>query len=402
MTKTLFIQTTTLASLVLITLVTGNDAAEVVLKKQVQVTGGMVRLADIADIKGDSKDHLSKLQSFDLFPAPPSGRPLRVSRQQIHDTLLSFGLLRIGHDRVIGDSMLTIETVAVQPLPAVVPNQKVSSPSQSERHAFSAPERKPAYRTPNREASFSVSRVPSVAKRESRSKVLTPADVQEHVEIAIVNHLKTIGSATTHWQATAGIRSEHLTQFQGSAQLFAEGGKAPWTGRQRFWVSTPSGRPVAILADIAVVHDVVVPKTWLKKGTILQAGDLQSVSLPLEGSTREWAVSPSDLIGKETLRDLPAQKPVSQKLVRDRVLIRRNEEVDVRSRSGGVVITAKARAMEDGVLNQAIVLQTLNFSNQRNRKPQQYQARVTGLGTAEVSSEPIRVVDNTRTSQQRR
>ncbi len=401
MTKTLFIQTTTLACFVLITLVTGIDAAEVVLKKQVQVTGGMVRLADVADIKGDTSEHLLKLQAFVLFPAPPAGRPLKVSRQQVHDLLLNFGLLRIGHDRVIGDSM-SVETVIQQP-PQVLPsNREVSSPLQTDRHAFSTPQGKTADRVQNREASFSVSRVPSAVKRQSRSEVLSPTDVQKFVEIAIVNHLKTVGSATTDWQATAGVLSEHLTQFQGTTQLFAEGGKAPWTGRQRFWVSAPNGRPVAILADVAIVYDVIVPKVWLKKGTILRAEDLQVKSLPLKGSTREWAILPSDLIGKETSRELPAGEPVSQKLVRDRVLIRRNESVDVRSRSGGIIITAKAKAMEDGVLNQAIVLQTLNFSDQRNRKPQQYQARVTGPGTAEVSAEPIRVVGNTRASQNRR
>ncbi len=86
---------------------------------------------------------------------------------------------------------------------------------------------------------------------------------------------------------------------------------------------------------------------------------------------------PSDVLGRETTRPIPAGQVIDVSQLQRPVLIRRNDTVTVLSRSAGVEVRTQAKATEDGALGDLIVLESPG-------NKQKYSARVAAVQLAEV------------------
>jgi flagella basal body P-ring formation protein FlgA len=130
--------------------------------------------------------------------------------------------------------------------------------------------------------------------------------------------------------------------------------------------ATDRARPLAVVA--------LRP---LERGEAVRDVDVEV--RPLETAIRGLvpAGQLSDVVGLQLTRGCAAGQPIDVRDLQRPVLVRRSETITVQSRSAGVVVRARAKALEDAALGDLVTLESLD-----NR--QRYSARVTGLQQADV------------------
>ena len=99
-----------------------------------------------------------------------------------------------------------------------------------------------------------------------------------------------------------------------------------------------------------------MPAVTLAKGTIVQAADLTSRTLPGSQVFVSTVQSPAQAIGQQTTRALPAGVPISTLHLRTPPLVNRGNAVDFIFARGGVQLQGSGQALEDGVAGQQIRL----------------------------------------------
>lgn len=104
---------------------------------------------------------------------------------------------------------------------------------------------------------------------------------------------------------------------------------------------------------------VVVAKSSLQRGHLISAGDLDFEVIPRERMKPEYITEMSDAIGKEVRSAVSANRPILRDRLGAPILIRRGEGVDLQVVGGGITVTTKARAMEDGAASDLIELEIL-------------------------------------------
>ncbi|MCA3243685.1 MAG: flagellar basal body P-ring formation protein FlgA [Alphaproteobacteria bacterium] len=112
----------------------------------------------------------------------------------------------------------------------------------------------------------------------------------------------------------------------------------------------------AAAAAPAPALSVPVPAGPLAKGTVIQAADLTSRTLPGNQVFVSTVQMPAQAIGRQTTRALPAGVPISTLHLRQPPVVSRGSVVDFRFARGGVQLQGTAQALEDGVAGQSIRL----------------------------------------------
>jgi flagella basal body P-ring formation protein FlgA len=113
-------------------------------------------------------------------------------------------------------------------------------------------------------------------------------------------------------------------------------------------------------APTPVLHKVLVSKELLKRGTVITPAMFSSAEMPAAGMENQ-IISDTKLIkNMELVRDLTPNTPLRSYDVKNAVLVKRGQEVQVTAGEGqGFSITMRAEALQDGGLGEQIRLKNV-------------------------------------------
>jgi flagella basal body P-ring formation protein FlgA len=308
------------------------SAAEIRFHPQAKCGGQIVRLGDVAEIITPDKEAREALQQIELGPAATTRQVLRS--RDVQDRLAAQGIKLVDHE-------------------------------------FSG--------------SAAVTLLPDAAVRErSESLPLSKSGVnaaRKAVVEAIRAHLKKVADPEEAWQVELNL---DITQVRAASANYrgvsATGGKAPWTGSQRFTVMVPGEHRAGsftVVADVQRAARVVVAINPIARGERIRAEDVELQPMKQGSPQRQMFPSLDDVLDQEAARNIAVGQPIDQDSVRPPILVKRGEVVELFSRAGAVQVRTKARALEAGGEGDNIKVALLS-----DRRP--LVARVCGVQEVEI------------------
>ena len=309
-------------------------AADVIFRAQATPLGPIVRLGDLADVQASEDSTAEVLANTPLMTTPAPGERRFLRAVQVRELLIASGV-----------------------------NVRELRFSGSEAVSIAGP----------REV-FLGGRDPDAASAPRRAD---RASTVEKLTAAIVAHLC---DQTQHalWEVKiVADRDLSSIQTQPGVAATVEGGKAPWTGRQRFtltWPAYPEG--AVVTAEVQRIELAVVALRNIERGDLVRTTDIEL--RPQAGALPGRAIaSTQEAIGKEAVQTIRAGGVVLGSQLRAPVLVRRGERVSVRARTGGVTVRTYAMAQQDGSLGDLVMVTPTDSRDK-------YVARVSGVRELEV------------------
>jgi flagella basal body P-ring formation protein FlgA len=148
--------------------------------------------------------------------------------------------------------------------------------------------------------------------------------------------------------------------FQNKQSLRARCDAPTW---QLFLQVTARGAPstpTSASTPGLVMRPVWVASQMLKRGTVIQPGMLQQITLALPAGDTQLVADPRDVQNMELLRDWPANTPLRNYDVKPTQLVKRGQQVLVSVGEGrGFQITVRAEAQQDGLMGEQIRLKNM-------------------------------------------
>ncbi len=128
-----------------------------------------------------------------------------------------------------------------------------------------------------------------------------------------------------------------------------------------------------------VARSVSVPTLSrnLRKGEIISVNDIQFTDIPERLVARDQILDADQLIGMTPARVLVAGRPVKESDISAPQMVTRGDEITIQYNVGGMLLTAKGRAMDNGAKGEFIRITNLSSAKQ-------LQAEVTGSRTVTV------------------
>ena len=279
------------------------DGAELRLRSEATVAGGMVRLADVAEIAGAEAAELGAVL---LCPAPGAGRERFLRRGEIVE------LLRLAEAETKGISWSGADQIVIR------------------RGAVS-----------------------------SQGSARPGSTVEQSVQHALVSYLETHQSGDVAWAVAPAIPSRYVAPLKEATRIEVAGGQAPFTGRQSFEiVAHVQGhqRRIPIEADVAALPRGVVALRPIAKGDIVRPEDVETRPVA-QHSGSERLLTRDEAIGREATQTIPTGQPITAADVQLPKLVRRGDKVTVRSLAAGISITTSGKAGADGALGESIAIE---------------------------------------------
>ena len=310
------------------------QAAELRLRVQCTATGAVVQLGDVAEIFSADHGQAQRLAAIELFaaPLPPQQRFLRL--RELQDLLLLRGV-NLAEHTFSGSSQVTVQGRA------------------------------------------------AVARVERPPQDLTPTAVrkiQQRLCEAVVQYLKQHAAADQAWIVEAELSEEEARLVADAGRsLTITGGKAPWTGAQRFVISVASPKgpeQFALDAQVSLPAMAVVTARALSRGGVIRAGDVELVAVGGDQGDGDFHTL-AEVMGKEATRAIQAGKALTHDLIHAPFLVRRGEVVTVYARAAGIRIRTMARARDDGGDGELVAVESLTDRST-------FFARVSGIREVEV------------------
>jgi flagella basal body P-ring formation protein FlgA len=305
------------------------DAVEVCLRPEHSCRSPVVRLGDLAEIRGADGERTAALAAVELFPAPAPHRTRLVRAGELRELLELHGM---------DPAELRLSGAAA----AVVYGDKPSGAGEP-----TTPELRRA---------------------------------KERAEQAILRHLRTT-APNAPWQVSAELDSRGVEVLASPLRsLTVEGGREPWAGKQQFVVATANSQGatrVPVQANVSLPDAIVVAARAIQRGQVIGERDVQMAPAQAPDAEFQPLRRLEDAVAKEALRGISAGQPIDSRSIQPAQLVRRGEIVTVFARAAGVQVSTQARALEDGSLNDLVQVES---SGERRR----YTATVTGLQEVEV------------------
>jgi flagella basal body P-ring formation protein FlgA len=308
------------------------DAAEIRFRQQAQCTGQVVRLGDVADVISVDRREREALKDIELGPASLTRQTLYA--REVQDRLVEQGV-KLVHHEFSGAAAIVL------------------SPDADSR---AATERQP------------------ISKSAANLARTAAAD-------AIVAHLKSTADAEEEWTVEVDMPAEQLRLVSAQrARPSASGGREPWIGQQSFTLTMPKangGQSFTVAANVKRAQRAVVAVNAVARGERIRAGDVALEHVKPGSQSRLTFGSLDEVIGKEAARTIAAGQTLDNQYVRSPLLVKRGDVVDVFARAGGVQVSTKARAREEGGHGDLINVELLS-----DRRP--LIARVCGIQEVEI------------------
>jgi flagella basal body P-ring formation protein FlgA len=327
-------------------------AADIVLRSAANVHTTVVRLGDVAEIRGTNQQDAQRLAALPLMPAPAPGTGRFLSLREVEDLLAAHGedLVRLNF----------------QGEPAVEIVAGSSSAELSDRRA-------------------------AWLGRSSAAGAHLLGDehasrVREQLQRLIVEHLERTSGRKAEWRVKFSVAAADLAAIASAkSEVRCAGGRAPWTGKQRFVVSFATARSemhLTVFAEVTGVEPVVVAIRPIEAGQMLTAADVELQQWETAAATmgrRAPLDSVEAVLGTEATRTIPAGEAVLSDSIRPPLLVKRGEEITVMARGGGIQVRTLARARQNGARGELISVESL-----QSRAP--FEAVVVGFREAVVFS----------------
>ena len=154
-------------------------------------------------------------------------------------------------------------------------------------------------------------------------------------------------------------------KFTSDAEIFADGhliGKTELLGR------------------FFIMREIYLPVRDIAKGEIVKAEDLKPVLMRENRIKNDVIAEADNMIGKQTVRLLKADKVIASKDLRNEVIVKKGQEVTIIYKNKGLQITSKMEATEDAGKGGLI-----KFINAKSNK--EVIAKVIDKNTAEIKVE---------------
>jgi flagellar basal body P-ring formation protein FlgA len=280
-----------------------GEAGVVRLNRQAEVSGGLIRLGDVAEIHTDSAQATERLADVTIAPAPVPGRNIVIGFDLIRSRLVAQGV-GLAEIEFTGSSSVLVATVA---------EDDGSHP---------------------------------------RNAMLADSLQRQSPELGLVG-------------VTAELTFEQVAQLAtaASARYEISGSRQPGTGSQEFGVKYYDRqgklRQFVVRGVVAPLPQVVVAAHNLPKGHILRAEDLSRRQL--DPSEKGIVLTDAGLvIGRETTRTLRVGDAFRENDIRGIPLVRRGDIVTVFAGSGGIRVRMEAKSQGDGCAGERIKLTSLD------------------------------------------
>jgi flagella basal body P-ring formation protein FlgA len=312
------------------------NAAEIVLREHATPQGSIVRLSDLAEITGADAATIEHLAATPLMPAPSVGTSQFIRVAELRDLLTARGL------DVRGLKIAGAQVVTIGPAAAATPA--------------------------------------TISKKNTLRLAADPAVVDATVEQLTVQITAYLRKQSGHdlWNVKLDADNDVLAAYQQAGrQTVITGGKAPWTGRQRFTLSAGAEAPAVLAyARIERLEMAAFLTRSIDRGELVRRADVQL--RPYAGALPRLAVvSLEEVVGKEAVQGIRADSLLLANQVRSPYLVRRGERVSVVVRTGGIRVRTYALVQQDGGLGDLVAVQTIETK-------ERYTARVSGLRELEV------------------
>jgi flagella basal body P-ring formation protein FlgA len=308
------------------------NAAEIRFRSQANSGGRVVRLGDVADIISVDRREREALKEIELGPASLTRQTLYA--REVQDRLVEKGVKLVQHEFSGAAAILLLP----------------------DAEARSTAERQPI--------SKSAANIARTAAAE-----------------AIIAHLKNAADADEDWVVDVDLTPEQLRLISADrARPSASGGREPWIGQQRFTLTMPranGGQSFTVAADVKRAPRAVVAVNAIARGERIRAGDLTLERVKPGSPQRVTFESLDEVVGKEAARTIAAGQTLDNQSVRSPLFVKRGDVVDVFARAGGVQVSTKARAREEGSHGDLINVELLS-----DRRP--LIARVCGIQEVEI------------------
>jgi flagella basal body P-ring formation protein FlgA len=363
-------------------------ANEVVLRPKAMVTGPVVHVGDVAEIRGLPVDRVNRLAALPLMPAPASGTQRFLSSREIEDMLHAHGENTL---KLIftGAATVAIERIASrnEPRGHALPPGQGPAEGQTTRLISSQVSAAPA----NAENAHSV-RQEALLKGKVTASMAPPQQDTTHVtpriEQAIANHLVKKTGTAEGWRVVCKLsdRQQQLLAAAG-ADVACAGGAAPWNGRQRFelsFVTSAGPQSFPVTAEVALSRPVVVAMRPIARGAIITAADVQLQlvdNVPAPVGRRTAMQSLDVILGMEATRPLQSGEIVFSDQVQLPRLVKKGDAISVIAEGRGIRVRTTARALEDAALNELVTVESLDTKAT-------FDARVIGVREAAILAAP--------------
>ena len=311
----------------------GAFAAEVQFRSECHVDGGLVLLADVAEIFDANPEEVKRLSRIDLFPAPPMHEKRVVRVREIQDLLHLRG-------------------------------------ENSSLHHFSGA------------SQVTVLGVAETTVRTAKTVSLEPIQqINSRVRTAIQEYLTQSTGEKKEWIVAFELTPEQAQSLAPAGlNLLVEGGQSPWTGLQALSISgrtQPGVTRVPLGVQVTLPPTVVVALQALPRGATIKASDLKlQVGKAGEGKVRIYTTI-DEVVGKETTQNIVEGQILDDHVLRRPLLVQRTDLVTVYARTSGLRVRTTVRALEAGGEGDLVKVETLT-----DRKT--YFARVCGPQELEV------------------
>jgi len=304
------------------------------LRSEFMADKSLVTLGDVVAIDECDPETRDSLSSLVLFPAPPMGEARFVSRDEIRDLLILRGIDVRMHDWT-GASQIRIVT-----------SPKAAPASEVEKNG-------------------------SRLRRRAEERFRTTLDTywrQSFPDSPKYGFEFTLSPADINWFSAIDAR----VAIKNVQPLSSD----TWIVEVRTQVGQDE-RVSRIEVRLTRQAQLVLAARPLSRDVIITSSDVM-LGDQIEATDAENAVRIEDVVGKQLTVSIPAGKPIPRSALRDPVVIRRGDVVQVVVRAPGLTVRTAGRAKDDGVLGRLVPVETLES------KGKTIMARVAGPKEVEI------------------
>jgi len=309
-------------------------AATFCVRPNVTASSNLITLGDVVAIEDcDPQTHHS-LASLPLFPAPPMGEAKFVSRDEIRELLILRGIDLRMHTWS-GALQVKIITSPSAPVPA--------------------------------------------AEKKNPSQLSSLA--QERLQAVLDEYWRRVFPEGPKYRFEFTLSDQDVNWFSAvDARLTIKDVQPLAPDAWAVVVQTQVGqeqRVANIQVKLRCPSQVVLAARSLSRDVIISPADVVA-SEDTESSNSENAMGLEEVIGKQLTIAIPAGKPIPRSALRDPIVVRRGETVQVIVRAPGVTVRTVGRAKDDGAVSYLVPIETFES------KGKTLMARVVGPKEVEV------------------
>jgi flagella basal body P-ring formation protein FlgA len=214
------------------------------------------------------------------------------------------------------------------------------------------------------------------------SRRIPAADVAALVRQAVEERLgeERLGEGRVDVSFDAPAADIHLPAGADPTIAVADVSWQPSSGRFSVLIAAPAEAPtIRVPVSGRAVAMAMVPVLARRLGTreVIGDADIQWAEVPVDRLGPTVVRDPAELVGMSPRRSIAPETPVRAEDVRLPVVIARGEAVTMVVRHGGLTVTARGRALDEGA--RGATIRVMNIDSKRT-----IEAMVTGPGAVEV------------------